>query len=195
MTEVLHTLAGAQIEEWRPDQPETIVEHDVEMLAEILHAVVHLGAGVSFVVPFSMDEARAFWTDKVLPGARARTRRVVVARLDARIVGTAQFDMATPPNQPHRAEVVKLLVHPSARRRGIARALMLALESLALAEGRTLLTLDTWTGSHAEQLYQSLGYTTVGVIPRYARGSTTPALEPATIMYKELAQPCTAPEV
>ena len=195
MTEVLHTLAGVQIEEWRPDLPGTIVEHDVEMLAEILHAVVHLGAGVSFVVPFSMEEARAFWTDKVLPGARARTRRVVVARLDARIVGTAQFDMATPPNQQHRAEVVKLLVHPSARRRGIARALMLALESLALAEGRTLLTLDTWTGSHAEQLYQSLGYTTVGVIPRYARGSTTPALEPATIMYKELAQPCAAPEV
>jgi ribosomal protein S18 acetylase RimI-like enzyme len=186
MTEVTHTLAGVQIEEWRPDRPGTLVEHDVDMLAEILHAVVHMGAGVSFVVPFSLDDARAFWVDKVLPGARARTRRVVVARLDARIIGTAQIDMAVPPNQQHRAEVVKLLVHPSARRRGIARAVMLALESIALAEGRTLLTLDTWTGSYAERLYQSLGYTTVGVIPRYARGSLTPALEPATIMYKEL---------
>jgi ribosomal protein S18 acetylase RimI-like enzyme len=77
-------------------------------------------------------------------------------------------------------------VHPSARRRGIARALMLALERVARAEGRTLLTLDTWTGGHAEQLYRSLGYTVVGVIPRYARGSTTPELEPTTIMYKEL---------
>src|SRR6185436_14174749 len=195
MTEVSQTPAGVRIEEWRPDLPETAVENDVDALAGILHAVVHTGAGVSFIVPFSIDDARAFWVDKVLPGTRARTRCVVVARLDGRIVGTAQIDLATPPNQVHRAEVVKLLVHPSARRRGIARALMLALEALALAEGRTLLTLDTWTGSHAEHLYESLGYTTVGVIPRYARGSTTPALEPATIMYKELAQPFGTPEV
>ena len=82
--------------------------------------------------------------------------------------------------------MLKLLVHPTARRRGIARGLMLALEDVAREEGRTLLTLDTWTGSHAETLYRSLGYVTVGVIPRYARGSTTTGLEPATIMYKEL---------
>jgi ribosomal protein S18 acetylase RimI-like enzyme len=187
MTEVTDGLAGLRIEEWRPDLPGTAVDHDVAMLAGILHAVVHMGAGVSFVVPFSLDDARAFWVDKVLPGTRGRTRRVVVARLDAVIVGTAQIDLMVPPNQQHRAVVVKLLVHPSARRRGIARALMVALEAIALAEGRTLLTLDTWTGSYAERLYQSLGYTTVGVIPRYARGSLTPALEPATIMYKELA--------
>ena len=195
MTELTHTIAGVHIEEWRPDLPGTIVEHDVETLARILHAVVYDGAGVSFVVPFSLDDARAFWNDKVLPGTLARTRRVVVARLDARIVGTAQIDLAVPPNQQHRAEVLKLLVDPSARRHGIARALMLALEELARAEGRTLLTLDTWTGSHAEKLYQSLGYTTVGVIPRYARGSLTPGLEPATIMYKELASPEPTPGV
>jgi len=187
MTEVSHTLAGVHIEEWRPDRPETMVEHDLDALAEILHAVVHAGAGVSFVVPFSLDDARGFWVDTVLPGTRARTRRVVVARLEARIVGTAQIDLGMPPNQQHRAEVVKLLVHPSARRRGIARALMVELESIALLQGRTLLTLDTWTGGYAERLYQSLGYTTVGVIPRYARGSLTPGLEPATLMYKELA--------
>ncbi|PYR33907.1 MAG: GNAT family N-acetyltransferase [Acidobacteria bacterium] len=156
------------------------------MLADVLHAVVHTGAGVSFVVPFSIGEARAFWADTVLPGVRARTRRVLVARVDGRIVGTVQIDLAVPPNQRHRAEVLKLLVHPSARRRGIARALMIAIERAAQAEGRTLLTLDTWTGSAAEILYRSLGYTVVGVIPRYARGSLTPELEPATIMYKEL---------
>jgi ribosomal protein S18 acetylase RimI-like enzyme len=78
-------------------------------------------------------------------------------------------------------------VHPAARRRGIARALMAALERIAQSEGRTLLTLDTWTGGHAESLYRSLGYVPVGIIPGYARGSTTRALEPATIMYKELA--------
>jgi len=179
--------AVIQIEEWRADRDAPTIDGELDMLADVLHAVVHSGAGVSFVVPFTLEEARAFWTDKVLPGVRARTRRVLVAREDGRIVGTVQFDMATPPNQRHRAEVLKLLVHPSARRRGIARALMIALEPVALAEGRTLLTLDTWTGSAAEMLYRSLGYVTVGVIPRYARGSLTPELEPATFMYKELS--------
>jgi ribosomal protein S18 acetylase RimI-like enzyme len=175
------------IETWLPERRGAPpVERDLDMLAEVLHAVVHDGAGVSFVVPFSMDEARAFWRDKVLPGVRADTRRVLVTRWDTRIVGTVQLDLAVPPNQRHRAEVLKLLVHPAARRRGLARALMIALESVAQSERRTLLTLDTWTGSHAEALYQSLGYVTVGVIPRYARGSLTPELEPATIMYKEL---------
>ena len=159
------------------------------MLGEVLHAVVHAGAGVSFFVPFSIEEARAFWRDRVLPAVRARTRRVVVARADARIVGTVQLDLAVPPNQRHRADVSKLLVHPEARRRGLARALMIALEDIAREEGRTLLTLDTVTGSAAEPLYVSLGYVVVGVIPRYARASLTPELEAATILYKELAPP------
>jgi len=180
--------APARIESWRPTAgPAETRSADLDALADILHAVVHDGAGVSFVVPFSRDEARAFWVHRVLPGVRAGSRRVLLARLDGRIVGTVQLDMATPPNQPHRADVLKLLVHPAMRRRGIARALMLALEAAARADGRTLLTLDTWTGSHAESLYRSLGYVTLGVIPRYARGSTTPALEPATFMYKELS--------
>jgi GNAT superfamily N-acetyltransferase len=183
----MNTPAAFPIEEWRPDTSAAAqVADDLDALAEVLHAVVHTGAGVSFVVPFSHEEARAFWVERVLPGVRVRTRRVLVARENGRIVGTVQIDCATPPNQAHRAEVLKLLVHPSARRRGIARALMIALERVALAEGRTLLTLDTWTGSSAELLYRSLGYVTVGVIPRYARGSLTPGLEPATFMYKEL---------
>jgi ribosomal protein S18 acetylase RimI-like enzyme len=188
VSDVGQPAADFRVEEWRPDlsYPASSLERDVEMLSEILHAVVHNGAGVSFVVPFSLEDARAFWVEKVLPGVRQRTRRVVVARLNERIVGTVQLDFAEPPNQQHRADVLKLLVHPSARRRGIARALMVALEALATSEGRTLLTLDTWTGSYAEVLYRSLGYVTVGIIPRYARGSLTPELEPATFMYKEL---------
>jgi GNAT superfamily N-acetyltransferase len=175
------------IDEWRPDLADAAtIAGEIEMLAAILHAVVHGGAGVSFVVPFSIDEARAWWTDAVLPGVVARRRRLLVARIAGRIVGTVQLDPAWAPNQRHRAEVLKLLVHPDARRRGIARALMIALETLAAAEGWTLLTLDTWTGQAGEQLYRSLGYTAVGAIPRFARGSTTPELEPATIMYKEL---------
>lgn len=176
-----------RIEEWRP-APEAAasVERDLDMLADVLHAVVHLGAGVSFIVPFTMDDARGFWREKVLPGVRSGTRHVLLARRDGRIVGTVQLDCAMPPNQRHRAEVAKLLVHPDARRRGIARALMIALEAIARTESRTLLTLDTWTGGHAETLYRSLGYVEVGVIPRFARGSTTTALESATFMYKEI---------
>jgi hypothetical protein len=156
------------------------------MLAEVLHAVVHAGAGVSYFTPFSIEEAHSFWVDKVLPHVRAGTRRVLVARMDERIVGTVQLDLEMPPNQRHRAAVAKLLVHPAARRRGIGRALMISLEYIARSEKRTLLTLDTVTGSNAELLYSSLDFITVGVIPRYARGALTPDLEGATIMYKEI---------
>ena len=177
-----------RIEGWQPPPDgSSSLAHDVDMLADVLRAVVYQGAGVSFVVPFSLDESRAFWMEAVLPGVRAGTRRVLVARVGSHIVGTVQVDLAMPPNQQHRGEVLKLLVHPDARRRGVARRLMLALEDVARAERRTLLTLDTWTGGYAETLYRSLEYVVVGVIPRYARGSTTPALEPATFMYKELA--------
>jgi ribosomal protein S18 acetylase RimI-like enzyme len=175
------------IEHWRLDRDSKDTQADLDRLAEVLHAIVHEGAGVSFIVPFSLDDARAFWRDAVMPGVRAGTRRVLVARRGGEIVGTVQLDLATPPNQRHRAEVLKLLVHPSARGLGIARALMVALEAVAREEARSLLTLDTWTGSAAEQLYRSLGYLVVGIIPRYARGSVTPELEAATFMYKELA--------
>jgi GNAT superfamily N-acetyltransferase len=112
------------------------LDDEISMLGDILHAVVYDGAGVSFVVPFTPDEARAFWIEKVLPGIRAGTRRVLVARWGTRIVGTVQLDLSTPPNQTHRAEVLKMLVHPDARRRGIARALMVALEGVARSEAR-----------------------------------------------------------
>ena len=156
------------------------------MLADVLHACVHAGASVSFILPFSIAEARAFWRDKVLPAVLAGTSRVFLAYSSGRIAGAVQLDMATPPNQPHRADVKKLLVHPDARRQGFARALMLALETAAREEGRTLLTLDTRTGDRAEPLYTSLGYLTAGVIPRYARAPEAPVFEGTTFMYKQL---------
>jgi GNAT superfamily N-acetyltransferase len=187
MTGFINTSNNILIEEWQTDDSRsTLLDIEVDMLADILHAVVHAGAGVSFFTPFSIDEARAFWINKILPQARAGKRRVLVARLDDKIVGTVQLDLDTPPNQPHRAAVEKMLVHPDARRRGIAKALMMALEDVARAEKRTLLTLDTVTGSNAEFLYGSIGYLRVGVIPDYARGSLTPELESTTIMYKQL---------
>jgi len=182
------------IEEWFPP---AVPDADLEALADVIHAVVHAGAGISFIVPFSLDDAKAFWFHQVLPAVRARNRRVVIARTvgdadsgkDGRIVGTVQIILDTPPNQLHRADIAKMMVHPDARRLGIARALMLAIEDIARAERRTLLTLDTVTGGPAESLYRSLGYIEVGVIPRYARSSLTPELEGTTIMYKELNPP------
>src|SRR5438046_559820 len=104
------------IEEWFPE--DSRLEEDLDMLAQVLHATVHAGASVSFILPFSQEDARAYWRNKVLPGVRAGTRRAILARSDGEIVGTVQLDLDTPPNQKHRAEVAKLLVHPKARRRG-----------------------------------------------------------------------------
>jgi ribosomal protein S18 acetylase RimI-like enzyme len=163
------------------------VERDLAMLAEVLHATVHAGASVSFVLPFSKEESLAFWREKVLTGVRGGNRRVLVAREGGEIIGTVQLGLDTVPNQRHRAEVTKLLVHPKARRRGIARALMTALEAVALEEGRTLLTLDTQEAGVAERLYLSMGYVLVGVIPRYARKALVEEMEGASFLYKELA--------
>ena len=88
MSETTPIVPAVAIEEWRPDlATDAAVACDVEMLADVLHAVVHGGAGVSFIVPFSIDDARAFWTGAVVPGVMARRRRMLVARCDSRIVG------------------------------------------------------------------------------------------------------------
>jgi ribosomal protein S18 acetylase RimI-like enzyme len=110
----------------------------------------------------------------------------LVARRDDEIVGTVQLDLATPPNQPHRGEIRKLLVHPSARRAGIARALMLAIEEHAREANRSLLTLDT-ASDGAERLYASLGYVRVGVIPGFSIRPDSREFEGTTVMYKQLA--------
>jgi ribosomal protein S18 acetylase RimI-like enzyme len=179
---------GIAIETWRPEGAR--LSGDLAMLADVLHAAVHAGASVSFIVPFTIAEAETFWREKVLPAVRGGTRRLLVAREGERIVGTVQLDIGTPPNQQHRAEVSKLLVHPEWRHRGIARALMTQLELHAREERRTLLTLDTRTSDKAEPLYRSMGYILAGVIPNFARGPHSPELEPTSIMYKELVLSC-----
>ena len=176
------------IELWRPeDNSASHLQPDLTMLAEVLHATVHAGGSVSFVLPFSMDDACSFWRDCILPDVRAGKRRVLAARDESKIVGTVQLNLNTPPNQPHRAEVQKLLVHPGWRRKGIARALMAGIEEVAGAEGRTLLTLDTVRAGAAEPLYRSMGYVPAGVIPRYALNASRSELEDTTVFYKELA--------
>lgn len=173
-----------EIVRWRPDRQS--LERDVILLGVLLHDCVHTGAAVSFILPFSHEDAEAFWRDKVFPAVEAGMSRVLIARNErGRIIGTVQLDLAMPPNQPHRGEIKKLLVHPLERRSGIARLLMTGIENEARAAKRTLLTLDTASPA-AEQLYSSLGYVRVGVIPRFSLHPETLALEGTTVMYKEL---------
>ena len=119
------------------------------------------------MAPFSHEQARDAF--EVVAEDVERGRRLLLAAfLNGDVVGTVQVVLAVPPNQPHRAEIAKLLVHHSARRRGIAQLLMERAEAEARAEGKTLLVLDTVTGDGAEHLYLRLGWTRVGVIPGYA---------------------------
>jgi GNAT superfamily N-acetyltransferase len=155
-------------------------------LAVILADAVAGGASVGFLLPFTPNDAATWWHNLEADVARGNVI-VVVARLERRIVGTAQLRLAQLPNGRHRAEVAKVLVHRSARRQGIASALMREIERIALAEGRTLLVLDTIAESEAEPLYLKLGWTRAGEIPRYA-GMPDGELRPTVVFYRDLAQ-------
>ncbi|EIZ8956199.1 GNAT family N-acetyltransferase [Cronobacter sakazakii] len=140
----------------------------LDSLCDVLTDCVEGGASVSFMLPFSVEKARAFWLD--VAKSAARDERVVLAAFDAqgKAVGTVQLILSQPENQPHRADVSKLLVHRRARRAGIAQALMETLESEARRAGKTVLVLDTSTGSDAERFYSRHQWERVGVIPHYA---------------------------
>jgi ribosomal protein S18 acetylase RimI-like enzyme len=157
----------------------------LDRLAEILHACVHEGASVGFVMPFGLDDARAYWRGKVAPSHQAGKRIVLAARLGGTIAGTAQLDLDTMPSQRHRGEASKVLVDPKLRRAGVARALMLDIEARAQATGRWLITLDT-AGDAAEALYRSLGYRVAGAIPSYARDAFEDRYDATRLMYKDL---------
>ena len=162
------------------------IDRYLSELGALLHACVHAGASIGFILPFARTEAEAFWRKGVLPAVTAGQRVLLVSRIAGRIAGTVQLDYATPPNQPHRAEVRKLMVHPDFRRRGLARILMSEIEARAQRIGRSLLTLDTRTGDAAEPLYTELGYRTAGVIPGYCRDPFENRLDSTTVMYKSL---------
>jgi ribosomal protein S18 acetylase RimI-like enzyme len=162
------------------------IDRHIHGLTELVHACIHDGASIGFILPHSCAESEAFWRNKVLPAVRDGVRLLLVAWRDGRIAGSVQLDYDTPANQPHRAEIRKLMVHPYFRRRGIARELMAEIERQAVSLKRSLLTLDTRTGDSAEPLYRSIGYQTTGVIPGYCRDTLTERLDPTTIMYKNL---------
>jgi len=140
----------------------------VPALAEVLIDCVAGGASVSFLWPLPRAKALAFWQGVADAVARGERALLVAEDGAGRLVGTVQLVLAQPDNQPHRADVAKMLVHRSARRRGVAQALMVAIDALARSEGKTVLVLDTVTGGDAERLYQRAGWQAVGVVPNYA---------------------------
>ena len=162
----------------------TVDDAQVDALADLLVDSVDDGASVGFMHPLEKAKAVAFWRC-VADGVAAGERALLIAEDESGIVGTVHLMLALPENQPHRADVTKMLVHPRARRRGLGAALMNAAEEMARDCGRTLLVLDTVTGSDAERLYARLGWIRVGEIPEFALLSRG-GLWGTTVFYKKL---------
>jgi GNAT superfamily N-acetyltransferase len=158
-------MSGNSIRIATPDAAEARMM--IPALADILIDCVEGGASVSFMLPIDRGTAEDFYegaAEKIASGSTI----LFVAFLDGELAGMVQLSPELKPNQPHRADVQKLLVHHRGRNRGVGRALMVALEETAKARGRWLLCLDTATGSPAERLYEKLGWQRLGVVPRHA---------------------------
>jgi len=141
--------------------------HMIDALADVLLDCVEGGASVSFMRPLTRERAAAFWRT-VANGVRAGTRALLIAEDDEGVCGTVQLIFDLPENQPHRADLAKMLVHRRARRKGLGAALMRAAEQTARECGKTLLVLDAVTDGDAARLYAKLGWVRVGDIPNYA---------------------------
>ena len=159
-------------------------EADLRALAQLLVDAVDSGAAVSFVAPLTVEAATDWWRGTI---AAAHPRAIFLVARDADgIVGTVQLHPAWAPNQPHRAEIAKLLVHRRARRSGLGSRLMHEIENAARQAGFTLLTLDAKRGAAADDLYRRLGWTAVGAIPAYAVDPDGITPHDAIIFYKQL---------
>lgn len=165
-----------------------LVAEVAEALAGVTLDCVAAGASIGFMAPLSRARAIAFWQEVM--AAAGRGERILLVAEDVscgEIVGTVQLVLTMPDNQPHRADVAKMQVHRRARRQGVGAALMRAVEAEALAVGRTLLVLDTVTGSDAERLYTRLGWQRCGEIPGYALWPEG-GLCSTTVFYRSLVQ-------
>jgi GNAT superfamily N-acetyltransferase len=176
MTEQIHV-----IEQLTPP----VSDSDVRALAELLVDAVDSGAAVSFLAPLEVERAREWW-EKTLSSSHGGAV-FLVARDAEGIAGTVQLHPAWAPNQPHRADIAKLLVHRRSRRAGLGARLMQAAEDAARGAGFSLLTLDAKRGGPAEKLYRKLGWTAVGMIPRYALDTDGKTPHATVVFYKELS--------
>jgi GNAT superfamily N-acetyltransferase len=156
---------------------------DLDGLCDVLIDCVEGGASVSFMWPMTREKAESFWRDVGASIAKGE-RALVVAEDERGIIGTAQAVWASPENQPHRADLSKMLVHRRARRGGVGAAVLAAAEGAARAAGRTLLVLDT-ASADAERLYERGGWQRVGTIPKYALLPDGPYC-PTVVFYKDL---------
>ncbi len=152
---------------WTLRRLHEIEDAHVEALANVLIDCVEGGASVSFMPPLTRQRALSFWRH-VAREVAAGERALLVAEDERGVCGTVHLVLAQPENQPHRADLVKMLVHGRARRQGLGAALTKAAESVARECGKTLLVLDAVTGGDAERLYERLGWSRVGSIPNYA---------------------------
>jgi ribosomal protein S18 acetylase RimI-like enzyme len=159
----------------------------LDQLADVLVDCVEGGASVSFMSPFSHDQALGFFR-KVASSVAAGDTVLLAAKLDGNIVGTVQLGLDTPPNQPHRADIKKMLVHRGARGRGIGTLLMAEVEQEARRRGRWLLVLDTVPGENGHRLYLRAGWNQTGIVPDYALFPDGRPCDTA-IMWKRLDEP------
>lgn len=156
-----------------------------EALIDLLIDAVDGGASVNFVQPMTREKSINWWSGALQSHARGE-RVIFAAEADGRLLGSVQLIFPGPENQAHRADIGKLLVHTSARRRGLGAALMTAAETEARRRGRTLLVLDTESGSAAERLYARLGWTRFGIVPGYALTATASHAADCAFFYKAL---------
>ncbi len=154
-------------------------------LADLLVDAVEGGASVNFVWPMTLEKSLAWWDGALASHARGE-RLILTAEAGGRVDGSVQLVFASQENQAFRADIAKMLVHRRARRQGLGEALLRAAEAEALRLGRTLLTLDTSTGSDAERLYAKLGWTSLGAVPGYSTSVDGSRRDPATFFYKTL---------
>ena len=152
---------------WSLRRLHALDDAQIDALAGLLIDCVEGGASVSFMHPLTRDRAMAFWR-RVAQGVAAGERALLVAEDAQGVCGTVQLVLDQPENQPHRADLAKMLVHRRARRQGLGAALMGAAEATARECGKTLLVLDAVTGGDAARLYERLGWERVGAIPGYA---------------------------
>jgi GNAT superfamily N-acetyltransferase len=142
-------------------------EREIEQLSDLLLDCVEGGASVGFMLPLARERALAFWRG-VADGVNVGKRAILVAEDEQGICGTVQLVLDLPDNQPHRADLVKMLVHRRARRKGLAAALLTAAEATARERGKTLLVLDAVTDGDAARLYARMGWVRVGDVPNFA---------------------------
>ncbi|MCU4988273.1 GNAT family N-acetyltransferase [Bacillus cereus] len=156
------------------------LENDMEELSKLLKTVVNDGASIGFLPPLEQKESIKYWQTVIAPEVI-----LYVAKINNELAGSIQLHLVTKPNGIHRAEICKLMTHPSFRRNGIGRLLMQKAEERAKQENRSLLVLDTREGDPSNRLYKSLEYQEAGKIPKYAI-SPNGSLDATVIYYKFL---------